>query len=104
MCQVSPARPGVEIHTRKPEGRRNKCRRRLSVRPKSLTVQDQFGVELYRTPTTKHGADGGLIDAKMVCEERQIRCKRHNRPDVQVPVGPTVEPFPNTRGEIVVDS
>jgi hypothetical protein len=55
LRQAPPARPGVEVDARQPEGRRDERRRGLAVRAERLAVEEDFGVELARPPALEDG-------------------------------------------------
>src|SRR5579864_138907 len=51
----TPARESMQVHTRKPKGRRNKCCGSFAVRAESFAVHEEFRVKLARAPASKNG-------------------------------------------------
>ena len=99
----SEAGPGGQIYARQAEGGRDERSRLLPVGAKGLAVFVQLRVVATWPPTGEHLLHGLDIDTEEVGERLKVRCQRYDRADVQIAVGPTVEPLTDTRRERVVD-
>ena len=62
------------------------------VRSKRLAVENQFRIEFARPPTTKYCAHRLLIGLQKIGDGLKIGRKRDDRADIQVAIGPSVEP------------
>ena len=100
---AAPPGIGVQVDARQPERRRKQRRRALPVRPERLAVEEQLRVELARPPAVQHGAHGRLIGLQQIGDDAQIRRERDDRADVQIAIGPAVEPAADARRDGVVD-
>jgi len=85
----------MQIHAGQSERWRNECRGGFPVRAESLTVEQQFGVELPWPPGSEHLANGRFVNSEQRSHGAEIRREIHDRTDVEIPVGPAVEPMPN---------
>src|SRR5690349_24119034 len=114
MRDRAPPRPGVQIDAPEPKSWRDQAGARYIragdrairhlLRIEGLAVEDQFGVEFSRTPAVEHRPHSVLADAQEAGERAQIGGKRDNSPDVQIAIGPAVEPVSNTtRAGVRVD-
>ena len=99
----SPPSPGVEVYACEAERRGNQRGSRLSVRTEGLAVQDQFRIELAGTPTIQHGPNGSLVNTEQFGERGYIRRRRDDGADVEITVGPAIQPRTDTRSERVID-
>ena len=99
----SEAGPGGEVHAGQAERGRDERSRLLAVGAKGLAVLVELRVVAARAPAGENLLHGFDIDAKEVGEWLEVRCQRHDRADVKIAVGPTIEPLANSRRERVVD-
>ena len=99
----APAGVGRKVDAGEPERRRDQRRRRLSVGPECLAVEEEHRVELARPPAGEDLVDRRLVDAEDVGERLLVRRQPDDRADVQVAVRPAVEAATDAGGEGVVD-
>ena len=90
------------IDPRQAERRRNQRGGGLAVGTERLAVECELGVELARPPACEHLANGRLVDPQQVDVGLQGRGQRHDGADVQIAVGPPVEPAADAGREGVV--
>ena len=95
----SAAGPGGEVHAGEAERGRDERPCLLSVGAKGLAILVEFGVVAARSPARENLFYGLDINAEEVGERLEIWCQRHDRADVQIAVGPTVEPLTNAGRE-----
>ena len=113
MRDRAPAGPRVKVHASKPEGWRNQRRARhipaghhtvrALLRIKCLAVQDQFRVEFTRSPTAEHGTHRVLADTEQTGNRAEVRSKRHDSANIEIAVGPAIQPVPDASRERVID-
>ena len=99
-----PARERVQVHSGEPKSRWDERRAGLTVRPKRLSVHEQLGVELSRTPAVQHVTHRRLVGLEQTCDRAQVGRERDDCADIQVSIRPPVEAVPNTRSKSIVDS
>ena len=97
------ARPRMLIDPRQAERRRDQRGGGLAVGTERLAIEGELGVELARPPACEHLANRRLVDAQQVDVGLQGRGERHDGADVQIAVGPAVEPTADAGREGVVD-
>src|SRR5262245_24747703 len=97
MCHRPPAGPRVEVDACETESGRNQCRGGLSIRPESFAVEEKLGVEFPRPPTGERRPDGRYIDPQEISHRLEIGGERHDRSDIEVTVGPAVQPAADAR-------
>ena len=97
------ARPRMLIDPRQAECRRDQRGGGLAIGTERLTVECELGVELARPPAGEHLANGRLVDPQKVYVGLQCRGQGHNGPDVQIAVGPAIEPTADAGRQGVVD-
>ena len=91
----SEAGPGGEVHAGQAERRRDQRSRLLAVGAKGLAILVQKRVVAARSPAGEHLLHGFDVDAKEIGERLEVRRQRHDRADIQIAVGPAVEPLAN---------
>jgi hypothetical protein len=94
----------VRVDAREPERRRQQRRGRTSVGTECLTVEEELGIELPWAPTAEHSTHGGLIGFQQVGYGREIWGERDDGADVEVAIGPAIEPPADARRHGIVDS
>ena len=100
----APAGVGVQVDAGEAERRRDQRRRGLAVRPERLAVEEQLGVELARSPAVRAPcAPSAWSRLQQVATALQVGRERDDRADVQVAIGPAVEPLADAGRERVVD-
>ena len=92
----------MQVHPRETERGRNQCARTPAVRREGFAVLVEPRVVAARTPTGQHFPDGGLVDAEKIGERLEVRRERDDDADVQVAVGPAIEPLADARRERIV--
>ena len=95
----SEAGPGGEVHAGQSERGRDQRSRLLPVGAKGLAILVQLRVVAAWPPAGEHLLHGLDIDTEEVSERLEVRCQRNDRADVQIAVGPAVEPLTNSRRE-----
>ena len=91
------------VYAGKTEGRRVESRGRLAIRPESLAVQVQRGVELARSPAGENLLHRCLVDFEHPDERAQVGRRGDDGADVQIAIGPAVEAAPDAGHERIVD-
>ncbi len=91
----TPSGPGVEVHAREAEGRRNERRR-------VLAVEEELGVELSRAPARHHRPRHLVGNAEQGVDHGEIGREVDDLTDVQIAIGPAVEPASDPGREGVV--
>src|SRR5438046_650311 len=74
----------------------------LAVGPEGFAVLVELRVKAARAPAGEHLLDGRGVYAEQVRKRLEGRRQRDDRSDVEVAVGPAVEPMPDARRERVV--
>ena len=95
----SQAGPSGEVHAGQSERGRDERSRLLPVGAKGLAILVQLRVVAAWPPAGEHLLHGFDIDAKEVSEWLEVRSQRYDGADVQIAVGPTIEPLANSRRE-----
>src|SRR6185436_5538900 len=72
----APACPRMHVDASKAERRRNQRCGRLAVRTERLAIEQQFGVELPRSPAAQYGAHCGGVDTRLR-ESQQVDERLH---------------------------
>src|SRR6478672_6699045 len=93
---------GVKVYSGKTKGRRNERCGGFAVRTESFSVHKQLSIKLARPPASKNGLDGCNIHAQDIGNRLQIGSKAHDCANVQVAVGPAVQPMSNAGSKCVV--
>jgi len=75
----------------------------FSIRAERLAVKKQLRVELPDSPAVEHLPHGGLIRLQKICDDTQVGRERDDGADVEIPVGPSVEPPADARRDRIVD-
>ncbi len=101
---AAPTRVRRQVDARETERRRDQSRRRATVRPERLAVEEQRSVELARAPARQHLVHSRLVHPQQVGERLLVRGEPDDRAHVQVPVRPPIETTPDARSEGVIDS
>src|SRR6266508_4572094 len=104
MCHRPPAGPRVEVDACETESGRNQCCGGLSIRAESFAVEEKLGIEFPRPPTGEHRPDGRHIDSQEISHRLEVGSERHNRSDIEITVGPAVQPAADAHGQRVVHS
>jgi hypothetical protein len=68
----------------------------------SLAVQKYFRIELSWSPTQQDRSHCRLIDTKQIGNRLKVRAQIHDRADVEIAVGPTVEALADSGSKRVV--
>ena len=97
------AGPRTQIHSGKAECRRDESGCSLAVRTKGLSVNEELCVKLARSPTLQDRSGGCVIDPQEIRDDGEIRSKRHDCANVEVAIGPAIEPAANPRSKGIVD-
>jgi hypothetical protein len=74
----------------------------LAVRSERASVDEQLGVELPGAPGLEHASYRGVVDAQECRHGAQVGSECDDRADVEVPVGPPVEPAADAGGQRVI--
>jgi hypothetical protein len=82
----------VQVHARQPERRRDERRCRAPIWLKCLAVENELGVELPRSPAAKDAPHRRGVHAQQLRERRQPWGERDDRSNVQIAVGPSIQP------------
>src|SRR5262249_13545430 len=99
----SPPGPGVEVHAREAERRRNERGRRLGVRPEGLTVENRFRIELAGPQLRSTRRTVASSTPSSVVNGVRSGASATMAPDVQIATGPAVEPPPDAGRDGIVD-
>ena len=73
-----------------------------AVRPKAFPIQKQLSVKLTRPPCRQHLAYRCLINLQQAGDGAEIRSEADDAADIEVPVGPAIQPMTYTRRQGVV--
>src|SRR5262245_12255307 len=92
----SKPRPRVEVHARQTERRWNQRAGLFAVRAERFAVVVEYGIEPTRPPAREHLLHGGSIDAERIAERFQIRSERRDGSNIEIAVGPSIEPLADT--------
>ncbi len=95
--------PSGEVYAGQAERGRDEGAGPLAVGTKGLAILVELGVVAAWAPAGENLLHGHDIDAEEIGEWLEVRCQRHDRADVEIAVGPVVEPLTNARRERVVD-
>ena len=97
------AGPRTQIHSGKAECRGNESGCSLTVRTKGLSVDEERCVKLARSPALQDHSGGCVIDSQQISDDGKIGSKRHDCANVEVAIGPAIEPAPNPGSKGIVD-
>src|SRR3569833_411993 len=98
----APAGPGMQVDSRQSERRWNESRCRFAIRTKALAVEEQLGVEFSGTPSGQHLAHAVLVYPEKTCDGAQVGSETDNCADIEIAVGPAIQPVSDARRERVV--
>jgi hypothetical protein len=93
----------VQVDTCQSESGRNQSCSRFAIWTDRFAVQKQFSIELPRPPTVQHLVHSGLIRAEQISNRLQVGCGGNDRTDIQVAVGPAVQPVTDSGSERVIN-
>jgi hypothetical protein len=93
----------VKVHACQPEGCRNDDGSRGAIRAEGLAVQEHGRVETSGAPALQDCPQRGVVHAEERRHRRQVWREPDDRADIQVAVGPAVQPSADPAGERVVD-
>src|SRR5262249_32946531 len=99
----SKSSPRMEVDAGEAEGGWNEGACLLPIGPERLAVLVELRVESARAPGAERLLHGGDVNSKKIGEWREVRSKRDDDADIQVPVRPAVQAFSDARSERVVD-
>src|SRR5262245_40514067 len=93
----------MQIHSGQSERGRNECSGLFAVRTKGLAVLVQFRVEAAGPPAREDLFDSVDVNTEEIGERLEVWGKRHDRADVQIPIGPAVEAAADAWRKRIVD-
>src|SRR6185369_7281559 len=68
-----------------------------------FTVQQNLSVEFARPPTVEDCSEGRVIDLQEICYNAQVGRKRNNCANVEVAIGPSIQPVANSPNKGVIN-
>src|SRR5579871_842708 len=94
--------PGVKVDASQAVGWGDQCAGTLSIRSEGLPILIEFSVKATRTPTCQDFFERYNIDAQQIGKGFRVGSERHDRPNVEVAIRPTIQPMSYARCEGVV--
>src|SRR5579864_284995 len=92
----------MQIHTRQAKCRRDQSASSLAVGAESLSVLVQLRVKTAGAPARKNFLESRYIDTKQICERFWIGRQGDDGADIQVAVGPSIQPMSDPRSKRIV--
>src|SRR5262252_6818941 len=93
----------MEVDAGEAEGGRNEGACLLPIGPEGLAVLVELRVESAWPPGGERFLHGLDVDSKKIGKWLEVGSERNDGADIQVPIRPTVQAFPDARSERVVD-
>ena len=94
----------MQVYTRKSEGGWDQRPCLSSVRPKSLPVFIEFSVEAPGTPTVENFFHCRFINPEQIRKRLEVWSKGSDYTDIQVSIGPAIQPIADAWRKGVIDS
>ena len=88
----------MQVHSCEAVGGRDQDRRRRSVRPKSLPVHEEFGIEFSRPPGQQHFPYRSLLHTQQLRRRAQVWRQIDYRADIQIAVRPSIQSMSDVAG------
>ena len=99
----SPPCPRVQTGTGQAVCGRQERRRRFSIRPERFPIQEHLRIELSGPPARQHRLERRLVDTEEGGYDPEIGSERDDGADIQIAIGPAIQPAADSGGERVID-